>query len=78
MASPLFPAQSRDFRDALARAAELWGTEQNYWDIFGTRHFATEEVIQAILPSPGVDTVSTVAIDTAFRGRCERQEWREN
>jgi 4-alpha-glucanotransferase len=74
MASPTAPAQpSADYTDALSRAAELWGIEESYWDIFGTRHFATKQVTQAILQSLGVDTSSTGAIDAAIQVRQEQQ-----
>jgi 4-alpha-glucanotransferase len=77
MASPLLPYQpSPDYPEVLSRAAELWGVEQSYWDIFGTRHFATEEVIRAILRSLGVDTTSTEAINAAMRTRQERYSHR--
>ena len=74
MASPLLPAPpSPGYQQALSRAAELFGIEQSYWDIFGTRHFATEDVIRTILRSLGVDTTSTETIEAAIRTRQERR-----
>ena len=68
MASPL-PPQSPDYKEALSRAAELWGIEQNYWDIFGTQHFASENAIEAILRALGVDASSPESLDAAVRAR---------
>jgi 4-alpha-glucanotransferase len=77
MASPLPPAQpSPASKEALSRAAELWGVEPSYWDIFGTRHFATEEVIRAILRSLGVDTSSAEALEAAMLARHGQQSAR--
>ncbi len=71
MASPLPPSPA--YQEALSSAAELWGIEQSYWDIFGTRHFATEQVIRSILQSLGVDTASADTIAAAVRVRQDRQ-----
>jgi len=74
MASPLLPPQpSRDYAEALSRAAEMWGIERNYWDIFGAQHFASEQVIRTILGSLGLDTGDKESIDAAIRERQERQ-----
>jgi len=70
MSSPLVPAwESPDFRDALNRAASVWNVERDYWDIFGKRHFASPEVLQAILHSLGVDSSSTASLEAAILAR---------
>jgi hypothetical protein len=40
---------SQDEQEALARAAELWGIEPDYWDIWGNRRFTSPETQKAIL-----------------------------
>jgi 4-alpha-glucanotransferase len=77
MDSPLLRSPSSPgYKEALSRAAELWGIEQSYWDIFGTHHFASEEVIRAILRSLGVDATSTETIEAAIRARQQQQSRR--
>ena len=61
--------ESPNYLEKLGQAADLWGIEQDYWDIFGQRHFATSEVLRAILGSLGVDASTTESLDAAIRDR---------
>jgi len=63
------PPPSHDYKTALTAAAESCGIEQDYWDIFGKRHYASDEVLQAILKSLGIETTSAETIDTSIRAR---------
>src|SRR5579884_2672178 len=55
--------------EALDRAADAYGVELQYWDIFGKQHFATAEVKRAILESMGVDCSSDESLRRAFEER---------
>ncbi len=46
---------SATYEEALERAAERWGVQREYWDIWGKHHRATPEMIAAVLRSLGVD-----------------------
>ena len=59
---------------ALAEAAELFGVEQTFWDIFGKKHEAAEDVQKAIFRSLGIDTSSDAAFRAAIEER-RKQEW---
>ncbi|MDX2151314.1 MAG: 4-alpha-glucanotransferase [Bryobacteraceae bacterium] len=63
------PAPPSGYRTALDRAAEAWGVEREYWDIFGKQHTASPEVLQAILKAFGVDVSSEAALDQALEAR---------
>jgi hypothetical protein len=43
------PATTKE--EALRTACQLWGVQQDYWDIFGTQHVASLEVLEAVLKS---------------------------
>lgn len=55
--------------EALDRAAELCGIELDYWDIFGQRHFASEDVKRAILASLDVDPSSPETLRRSLQKR---------
>src|ERR1035438_132396 len=59
---------------ALPQAAEDFGIEHRYWDIFGKQHEASEDVLKTILRSLGVDTSSNESIEKAVEER-HWQEW---
>jgi 4-alpha-glucanotransferase len=59
-------SSSPTYEDALNRAADLWGIERDYWDIWGQRHFAPQEGIQAVLASLGVANGSLEQLDRAI------------
>ena len=44
--------------DALRYAAERIGVQQDFWDIFGHRHYTTPETNRAILTALGFDCAS--------------------
>ncbi|HTA47262.1 MAG TPA: 4-alpha-glucanotransferase [Bryobacteraceae bacterium] len=60
--------------DALRDAAERNGVQQDFWDIFGHRHFTEPETNRAILTALGVDCTSeeTVRASMAQRDAAER------
>lgn len=58
---------------ALEQAAEDFGIEHQYWDIFGKLHHASDDALKAILRSLGVDTGSDESIEKAV----EERRWRE-
>lgn len=65
---------SATYEQALDQAAELWGIQQEYWDIWGKRHLTPSETKRAILESFGVRADSREAIDRAIDDR-SRDEW---
>lgn len=56
--------------DALRNAAERNGVQQDFWDIFGHRHFTGPETNRAILTALGLDCSS----EDALRASVARQE----
>jgi len=65
---------SATYEEALERAAERWGVQREYWDIWGKHHRATPEMIAAVLRSLGVDAGSREELDEALV-REVRSEW---
>src|SRR5260370_15421624 len=59
---------------ALEHAADLWGIEREFWDIWGKRHETPPETQKGVLKSLGVDTSSEEAIERALSDRQSR-EW---
>jgi 4-alpha-glucanotransferase len=57
----------------LREAAEAWGVESEYWDIWSKKHRASPEAQAAILASIGVDASSPETLDQAI----EEKQWRE-
>ena len=68
------PSLSPNYDEALARAAELWGIQPDYWDIWGRRHVTPPETKQAILHSMGIPTETKEQLDEAVASRA-RDEW---
>ena len=64
---------SVSYEQALERAADLWGIEREYWDIWGKHHTATPEMMAAVLRSLGVPCDTREQID----GAVEERLWEE-
>jgi 4-alpha-glucanotransferase len=64
---------STTYEEALGRAADLWGVEREYWDIWGRKHVAAPEAIRAVLESMGVSAGSRDELDRAV----EQRLWNE-
>ena len=60
--------------DALRFAAERNGVQQDFWDIFGHRHFTEPETNRAILTALGLDCTSEDSLRASF----DRQEAADN
>jgi hypothetical protein len=58
----------------LEQAAELWGIEREFWDIWAKRHQTPPETERAVLKSVGVDTSTPGNIERAIADRLWR-EW---
>ena len=52
-------APSKTYESALERAADLFGIEREYWDIWGKHHVAPPQAIASVLRSMGVDAATT-------------------
>ncbi len=65
---------SGSFDEALARAAEAWGVEAEYWDIWGKHHVPSPETRQAVLRSFGVACDTREDLDRALEARLW-EEW---
>jgi 4-alpha-glucanotransferase len=59
----------------LTAAAEAWGIETEYWDVWGQQHHATAQVKQSILASLGVDAATDESLTQALQERAA-EEWR--
>ena len=57
------------FPEALYEAASACGIATEYWDIWGQRHQARPETLQAILSAMGVPCDSAEALDAALQTR---------
>ena len=68
------PITSSTYDQALDRAAELWGIQPDYWDIWGKHHITPAETKRAILHALGVPTGTKEELDEALAARA-RQEW---
>ena len=66
--------ESSTYEDALDRAAQSWGIQPFYWDIWGQRHVTPPETKRAILESLGIRTDTKASIDLALERRL-REEW---
>lgn len=66
--------ESSTYEDALDRAAQSWGIQPYYWDIWGQRHVTPSETKCAILESLGIRTHTKQSLDDALEGRL-REEW---
>jgi len=65
---------SASFDEALSRAAEVWGVEPEYWDIWGNHHVPSAEARQAVLRSLGIACDTREQLDRALEDRLWR-EW---
>jgi 4-alpha-glucanotransferase len=65
---------SESYEHALKRAADHWGIELEYWDIWGKHHTATAEMISAVLRSMGVACSTQEEIDAALEDEY-REQW---
>lgn len=72
IADSFSPADSYD--KALTRAANAWGVQEEYWDIFGKRHTTSPDVQRSILESMGFKTTSLEELNDAIRQRAQL-EW---
>lgn len=68
------PTLSFTYDQALDRAAEAWGIQPDYWDIWGKQHITPPETKRAILHSLGVPTETQEQLDEAVAAR-SREEW---
>lgn len=59
---------------ALERAADLWGIEREFWDIWGERHSTPPEAQAAVLKSLGVNVSTERDIERAIAER-QRRAW---
>jgi 4-alpha-glucanotransferase len=66
--------QSENYGQLLDFAAQLWGIEPEYWDIWGRQHFASNETKQAILKGMGVRVESAQSLRESIEAR-RRKEW---
>lgn len=57
----------------LDEAAEVWGIEKDFWDIFGIHHETPTKTEKGVLKSLGVDTSSDENVERALAER----RWRE-
>lgn len=55
--------------DALRNAAERLGVQQDYWDIFGKRHYTEPETNRAILRALGIDCTSEESLQSSLEQR---------
>jgi 4-alpha-glucanotransferase len=65
---------SANYNEALDRAAEAWGIQPEYWDIWGTRHITLLDTKRAILQSLGIHTDTKEDLEAAVDERV-RDEW---
>src|SRR5580704_9476439 len=64
------PAQ--ELAKELPGAANAWGIETSYWDMWGHQHNATPELVTRILGSLGVDARSRESLAEAVEARAWR------
>ncbi|MEP7361925.1 MAG: 4-alpha-glucanotransferase [Acidobacteriota bacterium] len=64
----------QDFGASLRAAAESFGIQPEYWDIFGNRHELTPELAQRLLQAIGLDASDEVSLRQGLAERT-RQEW---
>ena len=62
--------------DALRAAAEQYGVQQEFWDIFGRPHVTTPETNSAILTAMGFDCSGSEALESSLRSREEAESAR--
>ena len=62
------------YDEALDRAAETWGIQPDYWDIFGNRHVTSPQTKRAILESLGIPADTKEGLEQALEEKT-RAEW---
>lgn len=62
------------YDEVLDLAAETWGIQPDYWDIFGKHHVTSAETKRAILESLGIRSDTKEALERALEER-SRGEW---
>ena len=62
------------FIELLDQAANTWGVEAEYWDIWGRRHVTPTETKQAILSALGVEATSAESLQLALEERAVREQ----
>lgn len=67
------PETSAGSPSILDTAAELWGIEREFWDIWGQHHKTPPDTQKRVLESLGVDTSSDAALERAL----EERQWRD-
>jgi 4-alpha-glucanotransferase len=65
---------SPTYNEALDKAAETWGIQPDYWDIWGKHHITPPETKRAILQSLGIEAGSKEQLDVAAEEH-SRREW---
>jgi 4-alpha-glucanotransferase len=65
---------SDSFEHLLDRAANLFGIDAEFWDIFGRLHVTSPQTKRAILEARGIDTSSAESLQRSL-ARLERAEW---
>ncbi|MBC7924190.1 MAG: 4-alpha-glucanotransferase, partial [Bryobacteraceae bacterium] len=66
---PITFVPSPSYEAALRRAAELWGIQLEFWDIFGHHHVASPETLSSVLRSLGVSSESAQSLNAAIESR---------
>ncbi len=64
---------SHSYEDALHKAADEWGIEREFWDIFGKRHVPSAAIESRILSALGMDTSSQKTIEDQRIRRFQRR-----
>jgi 4-alpha-glucanotransferase len=71
---PQTSSPPQDYTQALDCAADLWGIEPFYWDIWGRKHVTSAETKKAILNALGVGAETAAQLQQAIHQRL-RSEW---
>src|SRR5580658_6091193 len=66
--------QSENYAQLLDLAARLWRIDPEYWDIWGRKHFTSDETKRAILRGMGVPAQSAEGLRAAIEAH-HRKEW---
>jgi 4-alpha-glucanotransferase len=70
MPSPIETFSPADtYEEALKRACKEWGVQEEYWDIWGTRHIADSEVRRKVLTSLGVSADTKESLNLELEER---------
>src|SRR5215468_4525673 len=65
---------SETYEQLLDRAAQLYGIDHDFWDVWGRHHETSPEAKRAILCALGICADSPAQLENALRDR-ERAEW---